>query len=138
MKEKIVMANLEENPIKAQLRREKRAERLGDSHICVICGCTERTKLQVHHVAGRNHDPHLTVILCDTCHMRAHLRALDVGVSMHAAPTFLEALVATLRAIGSLLIMVGEALIEKAERCVRLVGGLDKDCPNWRQLPEAK
>jgi hypothetical protein len=57
---------------------------------------------------------------------------------MRPQPTVLQRLAMMLRALGSFLQTLGQAICRCADQLIRLVAGLNKDCPKWRDLPEAK
>jgi hypothetical protein len=137
---------MEENPLKSEQRRLRREERFGQGACCVLCGEPElkglipvkRKLLDKHDVAGRAHDPSVWVIVCRNCHAKLTAGALDAGADMRPQPTLLHRLVMMLRALGSFFEMVGQAICRWADEILRLVTGLDKDCPNWRDSSEAK
>ena len=90
----------DENPVRTARRRTKRAEQ----NRCLLCG--RRKRLELHHPAGRNHDPPFVVPLCVACHALAteNLRMEDVDMkyepnandrirrSLTASAAFLEML----------------------------------------------
>ena len=137
---------MEDNPVKNQLRREMRDDRLGENAACITCGCfapealiaVSGTWLEKHHVVGKANDPNLIACVCRTCHAILTSRAQDVGASMKSPDTVLHQFVAIMRGLGSFFIFVGETMLRWAEAGVRLIAGLDKDHPQWRQMPEAK
>lgn len=140
------MSNFDENPAKAQLRREKLNDRLSENPGCSCCGhsapealvSVRLAWLEKHHVVGKANDPEFPVEICRNCHAVVTARALDVGASMNPPDTVLDLFVAIMRGLGSFLKFAGEKMLEWADTAVRLIAGLDKACPTWRQLPEAK
>ena len=135
---------MEQDPIQNDARRARRVAQLGERPACTLCGCPEfdallpvkRRLLERHHLAGRNHDPHLTVALCRNCHARLTEQLRRSGADMEKQSTLLERIVAVLRAVGTALKAVGEALIQWAEKLARLAVGLDARWPEWRDMPE--
>lgn len=56
--------------LERERRRQKRLERLGtNTPHCGICGEGDDRTLELHHVAGRQHDDTL-VIVCRNCHRK--------------------------------------------------------------------
>ena len=98
----------------------------------------KRTLLEKHHVVGKAHGRGLLVTVCKNCHAKLTANALDAGADMRPQPTLLQRLAMMLKALGSFLETLGRAICRWAGKILRLVTGLDKDCPNWRDLPEAK
>jgi len=137
---------MEENQMKSEIRRQRREERFGEQACCVLCGETDlrvlmrvkRTWLEKHHVLGRAHDRSLYVNVCRNCHAKLSADVLDAGADMRPQPTLLQRLSMMLRALGSFFETLGQACCRWADEILRLVLGLDKDCPDWRDLPEAK
>ena len=93
------------NPIQTAGRNKRRQERHGGgSSVCMLCGYPDlvalirvspewltvhgcqRSLLEKHHLAGRNHDSELTVPLCRNCHAEATEGFLKAGVSMRPEP----------------------------------------------------
>lgn len=89
-------------------------------------------------MVGKAHDQSLCVNLCGTCHKKVTANVLDAGADMRPQPTILERLAMMLRALGSFLQTLGQAICRYADQIIRLVGGLNQDFPKWRDLPEAK
>jgi hypothetical protein len=136
---------VEENPIKNQLRREKRQDRLPDDAACTTCGCSapealtaaNRSWLEKHHVVGKANHSDLIAAVCRNCHAILTARAQDVGASMRPPETVLHRFVAIMEALGTFLAFDGETTVAWAKDARRLIAGLDKDCPQWRHMPEA-
>ena len=96
---------MDRDPIKTAARARRRHERHGgDPSVCLLCGYSDlvalvrvspdwlmahgvpRSLLEEHHLAGRKHDPELTVPLCRNCHAEATEGLLRAGVSMRPEP----------------------------------------------------
>jgi hypothetical protein len=137
---------MEENPLKSQVRREKRVNKLGANAVCCICGYANptalvlagRTLLENHHAAGKVHDPKPTVPICRNCHAELTAGLLDAGADMRKQPTVLERLAIILLSLGTLFVALGEAMYRYADDILRLVDSLNEHFKNWRRLPEAK
>jgi hypothetical protein len=129
----------------AETRRAKRERVLGDDAACVLCGLgtlaslvlVNRNVLEAHHIVGRANDGALTAPLCRNCHAEITEGYRDSGVSLNRPPTLLHKLVAVLRAVGAMLIALGQKCAEWAEALFRLVQRLDTELPDWRALDEA-
>jgi len=89
------MADSPGNPIRTARRATELRQRLGsECPRCIYCGCAElplltlirRPLLEEHHVAGRSHDPALTVYACRNCHATFHENALDQSVGYEPEP----------------------------------------------------
>lgn len=79
------------NPARAARRKTELRERLGTERpVCFYCGYAEpvalrrvsRKFLPEHHVLGRNHDPDLTIFVCQNCHVLSHERLLDAAIDL--------------------------------------------------------
>lgn len=135
----------EDNPIKNQLREDRRTERLGESPACLLCGFSKpaaltlksRSWLEKHHVFLRGNDPRTTAPLCLNCHRIVTDAACAAG-AMQPTSTCLERFQMMLRSLGSFLVELGERLIEWAEEIGSFIFGLDNSFPAWREIPEAK
>lgn len=102
-------------------RKQKRLEALGsnDPH-CGMCGEHHWTTLELHHVAGRQHDGTL-VTLCRNCHRKVSDDQKDhPGLDPQADPAlagighFLLGLADMLRIVVAKLCEYGDALIQRA------------------------
>jgi hypothetical protein len=77
------------------VRKLRRARRLGRGAACVVCGETNPEQLQRaagsllerHHLAGRANDPQLTVVLCRNHHAQLSELQRDSGLDLHENPT---------------------------------------------------
>ena len=144
---------MKENPVRNAARGAKQKRRVGETAACALCGFAEpealqrvlkpklnreaRRVIEHHHVVGRAHDPSLTVPLCLNCHAKATEQVRCVGGSMRPAETFLERLVAVLRALGAFLAELGKRLLGWASKLAAFVEALDAKYPPWRAMPEA-
>lgn len=132
------------DPIAAAARRAKREQRLGNDPACVLCGFTNidaliplgRNILEAHHIVGRANDDELTVPVCSNCHRVLTAGYLDAGVSLHRPPTLLHKLVAILRALGVMLLAIGNTCVEWADQLIALIARLDEKLPTWRVIEE--
>ncbi len=137
---------MEADPLKADLRREHREDRLGENPVCGMCGyanpkslqLANRTLLENHHVVGKRHDPSLTLPVCRNCHGELTEGARDAGADLRRQPTYLHRLAMILLSLGSLFIALGEAMRRYANDLFRLIAGLDERCANWRRLSALK
>jgi hypothetical protein len=141
------MTALEPDPIANQRRKTRRRTKLAPNAACAFCGETtpealllaNRSLLERHHVVGAANADELTVPLCRNCHAIQTEGMRDVGVDLrHQARQLPELVVSVLRALGVFFRSLGDHLLDWAERLAALFAGLDRDCPGWRQLPEAQ
>ena len=144
---------MEENAIQNATRRAKQKRRLGKDAECALCGFAEpeglrrvplsklnreaRRIIEQHHVVGRANDPELTIPLCLICHAKATEQLRSVGASMRPSRTFLEKLIAILKALGAFLKELGERFVRWANELAACVQALDAKYPAWREMPEA-
>lgn len=100
---------IDETPIQTARRLQRRAEQ----DRCSICG--RKLQIEKHHVAGRNHDPELTVPLCTACHgqITENLRRADVN--MQSTRDSVERVRRALKATAVFLPMLADALWRWAE-----------------------
>lgn len=132
------------DPIAAEARRAKRAERVGENATCILCGhgnidaltLVTRSLLESHHIVGRENDVELTAPLCRNCHAEVTEGYRDAGVSLKRPPTFLHRLAAILRALGALFLALGRKLADWAEKLLRCIELLDAKCDGWRDAVE--
>ena len=99
----------DESPIKTARRLSRRAEQ----QRCLQCG--RKAHIEKHHVAGRNHDPKLTVTLCQGCHAQVteNLRRADANMQSSSDPV--ERVRRAMWATAIFLQMLAEALCRWAE-----------------------
>lgn len=76
------------NPAKTAAREAARARRLGPGAACRDCGENRHPALlQVHHPAGRAHDPKFSVQLCRNCHAIATDDQIREEIALGPQPT---------------------------------------------------
>jgi hypothetical protein len=134
------------DPIANNRRKARRAAKLPPDAACVLCGETTpeallrvgRTVLDGHHVPGEAVAPDVVVPLCRNCHAVETEHMRDLGVELRRTKrTVPETLVSVLAALGGFLLTLGRALVAWSNELSHLVGALDSNYPDWRQLPEA-
>jgi hypothetical protein len=134
------------DPIGADLRRERPARRIAAGSACVTCGETDavvlksgRSVLEAHHIAGRANDPDTIADVCLNCHRKLTNAQRNAGVPLREDPgrNALERLVAWLRGLGVFCEHLAHQLLQAAHKLEALIRRLDRDCPDWRTLPEA-
>ena len=129
------------DPIAAETRRAKRERILGDDAACVLCGLgtlaslvsVSRNVVEAHHVVGRANDAELTVPLCRNCHAEVTEGYRDAGVPLNRPPTLLHRLVAILRALGVMLVALGQKCAAWAEELLRDMHGPGVDLSGWEK-----
>jgi hypothetical protein len=134
------------DPIRSDARGARRRRRLGSSLACALCGESDpvaltlvtRRLLEVHHVAGRRHDPELTVLLCLNCHARATEALAQAGVSMRPSATLLDQHIAIDRALAAFHGQLVAAHLRRAAGLEAFKAGLDADYPEWHKKPWAR
>ena len=95
---------MNETPIKTARRVGRRAEQ----HRCLQCG--RKTRIEKHHVAGRNHDPDFTILLCQACHAQATEILRRAEVDMRYTQDSVERVRRALKGTAVFLWMLAEAL----------------------------
>src|SRR4051812_21663153 len=81
---------MKRDPIGADVRKLRRARRLGPNAACVVCGETNpeqlqrvaRSLLERHHLAGRANDSELTVVVCRNHHAQLSEAQRDSGTQL--------------------------------------------------------
>jgi hypothetical protein len=129
------------DPMNPARRRFRRRRRLGPGARCVSCGVAnpdqlttvDRTWLEEHHPYAYAHAPNNTCVLCLNCHALFSAAQVDDGVPLSPQSTVLERLQAVIAALGSFLGVLGEVLLEWAERIAAFVRGLDQQYGDWRK-----
>ena len=92
--------------------------------------------LEEHHVAGRNNDAELVVVLCLNCHTKMSAGQHDVGVfTKTPAPTALERHILALNSLALFFEELAKALYRWSEQLGHIVFTLDQYFPQWRTLP---
>ena len=135
------------DPLRDQLRRQRRRMRLDPDAVCVFClepdlevlapRRLRRHLLEGHHALLARNDAELELTLCLNCHAKAHAGLLTAGVDPRAhQSSFLDRLTATLRALGSFFGQLAASIGGWADRLEALIGALDARLPNWRELQE--
>lgn len=100
---------MDETPLDTARRLSRRA----DQNRCMLCG--RRTRIERHHVAGKNHDPPLTAPLCQACHALATENLRRADVDMKRELNSVERVRKALKATAVFLLMLAEALWRWAE-----------------------
>jgi len=128
-----------------EMRAEQRARLLGENAACVVCGERDtaglkkasRSLVEFHHLAGRANDPELGIHLCLTHHAILTERMRDAGVHLghDEERVFLERLRETLIGNGLALIVLGEALLDRAKDLDFEITRLDRQQQGWREPP---
>jgi hypothetical protein len=128
-----------------EVRAEQRRRRLGEDAACVLCGQRDlaalrkasRQLVEFHHLAGRANDAELGIHLCLTHHAILTERMRDEGVRLDDSDerVFLERLQAIMVGIGLALIMIGEALLERARDLGVEIARLDRPKRGWHEPP---
>lgn len=131
------------DPIGDDLRKLRRARRLGTTRICVLCGeadtasltKTSRSLLERHHLAGRVNDRDLVVVVCLNCHARLSEAQRDDSIDLRASEsrTSLERLQALLGGLADFSFELGRALRGWSDELARLIRRLDESSPGWRR-----
>ena len=117
---------MQPNPMQNDARRARREQELGPDAVCVLCGesdphallSVKRSLIEQHHVLNRANESAITVPLCRNCHAKVTERLRAAGVPNQPPPTFLERLVAILRALGVFFRDLAEACIKYADQLV--------------------
>jgi len=133
------------DPMNRGRRRFRRRQKLGPDARCISCGVANpdqltavgQTWFEEHHPYGYAHAPGCTCVVCLNCHALYSAAQVDDGVPLTRQSTVLERLQAVIAALGSFLGVLGEVLLEWAERLAAFVRGLDQDYSDWRNQPWA-
>jgi hypothetical protein len=127
--------------------RKQRLKALYEGKACARCGETNAemlgaySRIDLHHLAGRAHDPNLVVYLCRNCHAVAAAQLKEVGVvdlSPKPKRNLLEVIAILLRAMGRTLKDWGEQMLEFGERLFDYIEAQDARDPSWRDLVEVQ
>jgi hypothetical protein len=129
--------------LSAEVRKARRARRLGPDASCVLCARIEpealrRTPahlLELHHTAGRVLDESTEVVVCLCCHALAHEGLRDAGVPLEGdgdGRTIVERVALVLRGLASWLTLLAAALLRFADGLDQAVRLLDAQLPAWR------
>jgi hypothetical protein len=136
-----------QDPLKNELRRSRRKDRVEGLGVCTFCGETDfevlaprkvrRSLLNAHHIVLGRNDEELELILCLNCHAKAHAGMLAIHIDPKAQPPgMLERLSIVLRALASFFGQLAHSVVRWAERIDDLIGALDANFPAWRELGE--
>ena len=133
------------DPIGSAMRGARRQRRLPPNAACALCGeenpviLTSDPRihlLEEHHVAGRDNDAALVVVLCLNCHMKLSAGQHDVGVFTTApAPSALKRLSLAMKSLGLFYEELADASYRWAEQLDHTVVTLDEYVPEWRTFP---
>jgi hypothetical protein len=122
----------QQRPIKNAARGAKRQRQLGPKAACLLCGESDSTLLEEHHVAGRNHDADFTVILCRNCHARLTEAARRVGQELRRARTALHRAHALIQGVGLLAGGLHQSCDRVSTTLTLLMATLDREYPGWQ------
>lgn len=132
---------MEKNPMKNDARKERRKRKYGDPmEMCLLCGLKnpENAKelginlFERHHVAGRDLEPDLTVVLCKPCHEFLQEGLRGAGLEELAPDTDLERTGGLCLGLADLFEVLTVVLREHGQRVFRLQDALDREHPEWR------
>jgi hypothetical protein len=132
----------EQTGIKTARRRRLKQERFGTLNpVCVLCGNGEIERftakplgwleeripperlIELHHVAGQNHDPNLVVPLCMNCHRTVTEGLARAGVSMRPQPEPREQIATILEALAVFFEYLVDSLRKWAEYLRKSIAG---------------
>jgi hypothetical protein len=128
------------DPIGNDVRKVRRARRLGSDAVCVLCGESnpialrrvDRSLLELHHVGGEANDGSLVAIVCRNCHALLSEAQHDSGVELQRrrdrAST--ERLEAVLRGLADFFALLVARLREWADELHRTVSRREDGFPN--------
>ena len=133
------------DPIGSATRAVRRRRRLPSDAACALCGeinsviltSEPHTRLlEEHHVAGRDNDEELVVVLCLNHHATITVDQLDVGVfTSQPASSALEKVVLAMNSLALFFEELARAFYRWAELLAQTVFTLDQYVPEWRTLP---
>lgn len=131
----------ERDPIGRDLGRARAQRRLPPDAACVLCGERDpevlrqrQSVLEMHHVAGRQNDDDLTVVLCLNCHRRATAEQFGHGVQLtrvEHAPTP-ERLIAVMQGLAAFFAQLAAQLQTWAMWLTAVFRDFDQRDPRWR------
>lgn len=131
------------DPVGNDVRKVRRARRLGPDAVCVRCGVRDpvqliragRSLLEEHHVAGYVNDPALTVVVCRNCHAELSEAQRDDALDLRfrADKMSLERLEGVLRGLAEFFALLAESLGGWADELAGTVTRLDRDFSGWRE-----
>jgi hypothetical protein len=130
------------DPIGDDVRKLRRARRLGAGAVCVLCGEENPVELrrargsllEAHHVGGLANDSQLTVIVCRNCHalLTEAARVSDVELGHRDDRQPLERLEAVLRGQADFDELLAQRQRAWADELAAEAARLDRDFPGWR------
>src|SRR5438046_6692910 len=131
------MAN---DPMARARRRHRRRQKLGPDARCFSCGVSNpvqlmqigKSVLEEHHPYGYAHEPSRTCVVCLNCHALYSAAQLDDGVPLTPQSTVVERLHEVIAALGAFLGVLGDVLLEWADRLAAFIRGLDQNYGDWR------
>ena len=132
-----VFERIEPEVFLALVERARRGKdiTLCKSHVNAVCG---KSVIEEHHPRLRCNEPELTVDACGNDHARETERQRSAGLLAQSPRSLPERFASILLADAEFLESWGKKNRCWAERFIYLVKALDKHCPDWRNLDEAK
>jgi NMD protein affecting ribosome stability and mRNA decay len=131
------------DPIGDDVRKLRRARRLGTEAVCVLCGEENpvelrqagRSLLEAHHPGGSANDARLTVVVCRNCHavLTEAGRISGVELGRSEARHLLERLEAVLRGQADFDELRARRQRAWADALAAEARRLDRDFPDWRR-----
>lgn len=132
----------QDDPIGRDVRKLRRARRLGDGAVCVLCGKESpealmrvgRSLLEAHHLGGAVNDDMLVVVVCRNCHAELteaqHDSCIELRRDRDRVP--LQRLEAVLRGLADFFELLALRLRTWADELAHVVSVLDRIEPGWR------
>lgn len=131
------------DPIGDDVRRLRRARRLGAGAVCVLCGEENpvellrvgRSLLDAHHLGGTANDARLTVVVCRNCHavLTEAGRVGGIELGHDDDRHLLERLEAVLRGQADFDELRARRQRAWADELAAEATRLDRDHPDWRR-----
>lgn len=131
------------DPIGDDVRKLRRARRLGTGAVCALCGQqnpvalrrARRSLLEAHHLGGSANDAQLTVTVCRNCHAVLTEASRVSGVELGHCDDrhLLERLEAVLRGQADFDDLRAERERAWADELAAEATRLDRDFPGWRK-----
>jgi len=131
-----------DDPIGRDVRKLRRARRLGDGAACVLCGTrnpvalvrAERSLLEAHHLGGKANDDSLVVVVCKNCHAELTEAQHESGIELRRdrERVSLARLEAVLRGLADFFALLVVGLRGWADELARGLSRLDREHPGWR------
>ena len=136
------------DPIGNDRRRARRKRRLPADAACAFCGWQTpdallragRNLVEQDHVDGDANTPDFVAPLCPACHaVRSEgQRRLGVDLRHDDERSLLERRAAALRSRAAFHRDLATTEEDDAGRIEAFVARLDRECPDWREWPEAR